>query len=57
MGPKGLQGIRFLYDRNNDYDMRDQRLTDVKKAADNNSAVSLDQMRKELATSQKVETG
>ena len=50
MGPRGLQGIGFLLDCNNNYDLRDRELTNVKRATDSHSAVTLGQVEAKLAT-------
>ena len=48
-GPRGLPGIGFKLDANNDYDMQNKKLVNVKQGTHNNDVVTKSQLDSEIA--------
>ena len=48
-GPRGLPGIGFKLDANNDYDMQNKKLVNVKQGTNNNDVVTKSQLDSEIA--------
>ena len=55
-GLRGLPGIGFKLDANNDYDMQDKKLVNVKQGTNNNDAVTKSQLDSEIAKIPGVDT-
>ena len=49
VGPRGLPGIGFHLDANNDYDMQNKKLVNVKQGTNNNDVVTKSQLDTEIA--------
>ena len=56
LGPRGLPGIGFKLDANNDYDMQNKKLVNVKQGTNNNDAVTKSQLDSEIAKIPSVDT-
>ena len=55
-GLRGLPGIGFKLDANNDYDMQNKKLVNVKQGTNNNDVVSKSQLDSEIAKIPSVDT-
>ena len=55
-GARGLPGIGFKLDANNDYDMQNKKLVNVKQGTNNNDAVTKSQLDSEIAKISSVDT-
>ena len=55
-GPRGLPGIGFKLDANNDYDMQNKKLVNVKQGTNNNDVVTKSQLDSEIAKIPSVDT-
>ena len=49
IGTRGLPGIGFHLDANNDYDMRNKKMVNVKQGTNNDDAVTKSQLDSEIA--------
>ena len=56
IGSRGLPGIRFKLDANNDYDMQNKKLVNVKQGTNNNDVVTKSQLDSEIAKIPSVDT-
>ena len=56
IGLRGLPGIGFKLDANNDYDMQNKKLVNVKQGTNNNDVVSKSQLDSEIAKIPSVDT-
>ena len=56
IGSRGLPGIGFKLDANNDYDMQNKKLVNVKKGTNNNDVVTKSQLDSEIAKIPSVDT-
>ena len=56
IGPRGLPGIGFKLDANNDYDMQNKKLVNVKQGTNNNDVVTKSQLDSEIAKIPSVDT-
>ena len=55
-GARGLPGIGFKLDANNDYDMQNKKLVNVKQGTNNNDVVTKSQLDSEIAKIPSVDT-
>ena len=55
-GPRGLPGIGFKLDANNDYDIQNKKLVNVKEGTDNDDVVIKSQLNSEIAKIPSVDT-
>ena len=55
-GARGLPGIGFKLDANNDYDMQNKKLVNVKQGTNNNDVVTKSQLDSEIAKIQSADT-
>ena len=55
-GQRGLPGIGFKLDSNNDYDMQNKKLVNVKQGTNNNDVVTKSQLDSEIAKIPSVDT-
>ena len=55
-GPQGLQGIGFKLDSDNNYDMENKKLVNVKQGTNNNDVVTKSQLDSEIAKIPSVDT-
>ena len=53
---RGLPGIGFKLDANNDYDMQNKKLVNVKQGTNNNDVVTKSQLDSEIAKIPSVDT-
>ena len=56
IGSRGLPGIGFKLDANNDYDMQNKKLVNVKQGTNNNDVVTKSQLDSEIAKIPSVDT-
>ena len=56
IGQRGLPGIGFKLDSNNDYDMQNKKLVNVKQGTNNNDVVTKSQLDSEIAKIPSVDT-
>ena len=56
IGTRGLPGIGFKLDANNDYDMQNKKLVNVKQGTNNNDVVTKSQLDSEIAKIPSVDT-
>ena len=56
IGTRGLPGIGFKLDANNDYDMQNKKLVNVKQGTNNNDMVTKSQLDSEIAKIPSVDT-
>ena len=56
LGSRGLPGIGFKLDANNDYDMQNKKLVNVKQGTNNNDVVTKSQLDSEIAKIPSVDT-
>ena len=56
VGTRGLPGIGFKLDANNDYDMQNKKLVNVKQGTNNNDVVTKSQLDSEIAKIPSVDT-
>ena len=56
IGSRGLPGIGFKLDANNDYDMQNKKLVNVKQGTNNNGVVTKSQLDSEIAKIPSVDT-
>ena len=56
IGSRGLPDIGFKLDANNDYDMQNKKLVNVKQGTNNNDVVTKSQLDSEIATIPSVDT-
>ena len=56
IGSRGLPGIGFKLDANNDYDMQNKKLVNVKQGTNNNDVVTKSQLDSEIAKISSVDT-
>ena len=56
IGSRGLPGIGFKLDANNDYDMQNKKLMNVKQGTNNNDVVTKSQLDSEIAKIPSVDT-
>ena len=55
-GPRGFPGIGFKLDANNDYDMENKKLVNVKQGTNNDDVVTKSQLDSEIANISSVDT-
>ena len=56
IGPRGLPGIGFKLDANNDYDIQNKKLVNAKEGTNNNDVVTKSQLDSEIAKIPSVDT-
>ena len=56
IGSRGLPGIGFKLDANNDYDMQNKKLVNVKQGTNNNDVITKSQLNSEIAKIPSVDT-
>ena len=56
IGSRGLPGIGFKLDANNDYDMQNKKLVNVKQGTNNNDVVTKSQLDSEIAKIPSIDT-